>query len=1251
MMWNLLIALLAASATLAASSSDAAVPLFFIANHGQAPSPVRYMAQGSGLTAFFSPGEALFRVSDKSVRVQFVGANPSVEVEGIKQLPGQANFLTGDADQWRVGVPLYGGVAYRQLYPGIDMLYGANGRNLKSEFVVAAGVDPAQIRVRYLGDGEMRVDQSGALVIPLNGQELREQAPTIYQDRDGSREPVAGQYALSADGSVSFVVTDYDPSRPLIIDPVLSYSTLLGGSNSDAATALAVDSTGAAYIAGFTASYDFPTANPEQNFNAGGNDVFVAKLSPSGNGLVYCTYLGGKGDDRAYGIAVDASGSAYATGSTASTNFPMRNSYQATLKGGKNAFVLKLNPAGNSLVFSTYLGGNGSDTGNGIAVDASQNVFVVGDTTSITFPATAMQRGNRGGMDAFVAKLSADGSRLVYSTYLGGTSDDHGAAIAVDATGSAYVTGSTYSADFPVANAWQSIIGGGQDAFVARLSADGNSLLFGTFLGGSGGSLGYPESGQGIALDGLGNAYVAGVTSSSNFPLLHPLQASRRGSSPDAFVAKVTAAGSLSYSTYLGGTGVDMANAIAVDASGSAYVVGQTFSSDLPVVNAYQTSSGGDYDAFFAKLSPTGDSLASLTYLGGAGSDTATAVALDPTGNVYIAGWTLSANFPVLNGYQSINAGNYGAFVAKLSLGAPPVDVGVTPNSGTGASQTFSFQFSDTAGASDLTTVSVLFNPSLSTANACSVTYTRAANALALLTDTGAAPGSSITPGSGSQMNTQCVLNGSGSSVTLAGNVLTLNLAITFQQGSFSGNKNIYLQATNPFGFSSWQQGGAWTVPAGPPVPVSVTPSSGSGITQTFSFLYSDQKGYASITTLQTVINSSLSVSAGCYLLHYPGANVFYLADDAGTAWLGPGALGSAGSLQNSQCTVDVGSSSAVGSGMNLTVNLVLSFNPAFGGAKNVYMDAFDAWTVDSGWLQKGTWTVPAGPPTLVSVTPSSGNGSSQTFSFVYSDQKGYASITTLQTVINSSLSASASCYLLHYPRANVFYVSNDAGTGWLGPVALGSAGSLQNSQCTVNTEGSSASGSGTNLTVNLVLSFKPAFGGAKNVYMDAVDGYTLDSGWQQKGAWTVPAAPPTFFSVTPNSGSGSSQTFSFLYSDQKGYASITTLQTIINSSLWASAGCYLLHYPGANVFYLSNDAGTAWLGPVALGQAGSLQNSQCTVNTGSSSASGSGTNLTVNLVLSFKPAFGGAKSVYMDAIDGYTVDSGWQQKGTWTVP
>ena len=1253
MLSHLLIALLSVPAAPAAAGGETAVPLFFISNEGQSLSGVRFVAQGVGLTAYFSAGEAVFRAGDQSVRMRMIGASASAEIAGTGPLAGRANFLTGEPDQWRVGVTLYRSIVYRQLYPGIDMLYGANGRDLKSEFVVAPGADPGQIRLQYGGGGEVRIGDRGELVIPLNGRELLEQAPLLYQEREGHRELVPGRFVLGADGAVSFDIAAYDRTLPLVIDPVLSYSTLLGGSSSDAATALAVDSSGAAYVAGLTASVNFPTANPEQNFNAGGNDVFVAKLNPSGSGLIYCTYVGGSADDRAFGIAVDATGSAYVTGSTTSQNFPVRNAMQSRLAGAKNAFILKLSPAGNSLIFSTYLGGNASDAANGIALDGSQNVYVTGDTTSITFPTTGLQRGNRGGMDAFVSKLSADGSRLVYSTYLGGSADDHGAAIAVDASGTAYITGSTYSADFPTAAASQSKIGGGQDGFVARLSSDGGSLLFSTFLGGSGGSLGYPESGQGIALDSQGNAYIAGVTSSSDFPLLHPLQVTRRGSSPDAFVAKLTASGTLSYSTYLGGSGVDMANAVAVDTSGSAYVVGQTFSSDLPVVNAYQATSGGDYDGFVAKLAPTGDSLAFLTYLGGAGSDTATAVALAASGGVYVAGWTLSSNFPAVNGFQTINSGNYGAFVSKIALGAPPSTVGVTPNSGTGASQTFSLQFSDPAGASDLTTVSVLINSSQSASAGCLVTYTLATNALALWTDAGAAPGGSITPGSGSQQNSQCVLSGSGSSLSMAGTVLTLKLAIAFQQSAFSGIKNVYLQASNPFGSSGWQQLGAWTVPVGPPTLVSVTPSSGSGSSQTFTFVYSDSQGYAAISTLLTLVNSSLSGSAGCYLLDYPGSNTFYLANDAGTAWLGPVALGSAGSLQNSQCTIDAGSSSVLGSGMNLTVNLALSFKSAFTGAKNVYMDVASAATgLDSGWQQRGSWTVPAVPPTPVSVTPSSGGGSSHTFTFVYSDSQGYAAITTILTLVNTSLSGSAGCYLLYYPGSNAFYLANDAVSAWLGPAALGSLGSLQNSQCTVDAGNSSVLGNGMNLTVNLALSFKPAFAGAKNVYTDVASAATgLDSGWKQIGAWTVPVGPPTLVSVTPSSGSGSSQTFTFVYSDSQGYAAITALLTLVNSSLSGTAGCYLLYYPGSNAFYVANDAGTAWLGPMALGSPGSLQNSQCTVDAGSSSFLGSGMNLTVNLAVSFKPAFAGAKNVYMDVASAATgLDSGWQQLGSWTV-
>jgi hypothetical protein len=642
--------LLAGGAALAAASGQT-LPMFFIANQGQAPGDVGFMAKGAGLTADFLRGEIRLRAHGARVRMRFEGANSAVRLEGDKPLPGRANFLTGGlaegGRQWHRSVLLFGAVRYRELYPGIDMIYGGNGCQLKSEFVVAPGADPARIHIRYEGAGPPSIQPDGALSIPLATRRLGEGRPYIYQERNGVSETVAGRYALAGDGAVGFALGPYDTALPLIIDPVMSFSMLVGGTGFNAATAIAVDSAGAAYIAGYTASDNLPTANPEQNFNAGSNDAFVAKLNPAGTGLVYCTYVGGEGDDRAYGIAVDASGSAYVAGSTMSQNFPTLNPAQSHLEGARNAFVLKLNPAGDMLVFSTYLGGNGSDTANGIAVDTGGNSYVVGDTTSSNFPASGFQTGYRGSQDAFVAKIGPSGQQLLYSTYLGGSSTDHGAAIAVDSSGAVYVTGSTYSSDFPVANAFQRSLGGGMDAFLARLGSNGNVLLFSTYLGGSGGSVSYPETGQGIALDSQDDACVVGVTSSADFPLSHALQPELLGEM-DAFVAKVNSSGALLYSTYLGGSGVDVGNAIAVDSSGAAYVAGYTYSPDFPVVAGLQTSLGGECDAFLAKLSPDGTSLLYATYLGGSGADTATGVALDPNGNVYLSGWTLSTNFPVV---------------------------------------------------------------------------------------------------------------------------------------------------------------------------------------------------------------------------------------------------------------------------------------------------------------------------------------------------------------------------------------------------------------------------------------------------------------------------------------------------------------------------------------------------------------------------------------------------------------------------
>jgi len=622
------------------------VPVFFAANQGQAPRAVRFVAKGSGLTAYFLRNEIQFHARGMWIQVQFEGASSAVRVEGSSPLPGRANFLIGEASHWHRDVPTFGAVRYRHLYPGIDMIYGGEGARLKSEFVLAPGADPSLIRIHYGGAGTPAAEPDGSLSIAVGEQRLGEAAPYIYQERNGVKTPVEGRYAIAADGSVGFSLGDYDRARPLIIDPLMSYSMLLGATDFNAATAIAVDGAGSAYIAGYTDSDALPTANPAQNFNAGSVAVLVAKLNPAGTALEYCTYMGGSDDDRAYGIAVDSSGAAYVTGTTTSPNFPTRSAEQSSLEGSRNAFVFKLNPAGDILLYSTFLGGSGADTANAIAVDAAGNAYVVGDTTSLNFPANGFQTSNAGGQDAFVAKLSSNGEQLLFSTYLGGASNDHGAAIAVDSSGTVYLTGSTWSYNFPLLNAYQRSLGGPCNAFLARLSSTGNTLMFSTYFGGSGCTMAYPETGQGIALDSQGDAYIAGVTSSSNFPLLNAVQPQIEGST-DAFVAKVNASGSLLFSTYMGGSGVDVGNAIAVDGSGSVYVVGYTYSTDFPVTaGAIQTANAGQCDAFLFKLSPTGDTLLYATYLGGSGQDTASGIAVDSSGNVYFGGWTLSSNFP-----------------------------------------------------------------------------------------------------------------------------------------------------------------------------------------------------------------------------------------------------------------------------------------------------------------------------------------------------------------------------------------------------------------------------------------------------------------------------------------------------------------------------------------------------------------------------------------------------------------------------
>ncbi|HEX9392065.1 MAG TPA: SBBP repeat-containing protein [Usitatibacteraceae bacterium] len=714
------------AAATAISDSYGNLPLYFERNQGQAGRDVEYLYRGSGYGLFLTAKEAMLVLAKPAatapagnaqsagrviparnaapliLRMALAGATPAPPLSGLEELPGKVNYFIGkDPSHWQIKVPTYAKVRYLGVYPGIDLIYRGNQRQLEYDFVLAPGADPKRIALVFQGARRLEIDEQGALVLHVPGGEVRLQRPVIYQLADGKRQEIAGDYKLKGANQFGFQVAAYDHSRPLVIDPVLSYSTYLGGSSSDYGAGIAVDASGSAYVTGWTASLDFPVTGGSVQTTYGGDingDVFVTKLSPDGSALVYSTYLGGADYEYGSGIAVDAVGNAYVTGYTQSNNFPVtagafQTTFAGPVSGGGDAFVTKLDPTGSVLVYSTYLGGSGGDlsgdasaSNSQIALDAGGNAYIIGSTRSIDFPVTpgAFQTTHAGVYDnAFVTKLNATGSALVYSTYLG---MGVGRGIAVDNSGNTYVVGSAQIGAFPTtAGSFQPAGGGGWDAFVTKLDAAGSTLIYSTLLGGSD-----FDEGTGIALDACGNAYVTGYTRSADFPTtlgafqvlyggtLNP----HRPPNPNAFVAKLNAAGSaLAYSTYLGGSGGDVASGISIDAANNAYVTGTTFSTNFPTtLGAFQPVNRGGSDLFVTKLHPTGAVLVYSSYLGGGSFDYSGKIGLDGNGNAYVTGWTVSKDFPTTAGvFQPVFRGILDrypapdAFVAKIIEAATPL--------------------------------------------------------------------------------------------------------------------------------------------------------------------------------------------------------------------------------------------------------------------------------------------------------------------------------------------------------------------------------------------------------------------------------------------------------------------------------------------------------------------------------------------------------------------------------------------------
>jgi uncharacterized repeat protein (TIGR01451 family) len=1302
------------------------LPLAFEPNVGQTDSRVHFLARGSGMMAFFTDTETAMvlsradrrdprampfdrrepaKVEHTVVRMKLENCSQPRRTIGLEKLPGISNYFIGnDPTKWHTDVPQYTRIQYEGVYPGIDLVWYGNQRRLEYDFVVAAGADPKQIQVAYEGVESLGVEAGGDLVLRTALGEVRQQQPKVYQEIAGKRVEVGAKYLIVAHNRVGFELATYDRQRELRIDPVvLIYSTYLGGSDwgiavdasgsayvtgtgytqtklTPAGNALlystslggtgylggiAVDGAGSAYVTGWTSSTNFPTQSPYQATNQGDDDVFVTKLSPAGDALIYSTYLGGSGTDYGYGIAVDGAGSAYVTGYSSSSSFPIQSAYQATLKGFLNAFVTKLTPAGTALVYSTYLGGSGWDVGFGIAVDAAGSAYVAGQTTSTDFPTQSpFQATYHGGQgDAFVTKLTPDGSALVYSTYLGGSGDDFGNGIALDGEGSAYITGATKSADFPTQSAYQTTYQGGTwDAFVTKLSPAGNAPAYSTYLGGSGN-----DYGLGIAVDTAGSAYVAGYTTSPNFPTQFPYQATYQGGDYDAFVTKLTPTGSaLVYSTYLGGGGVDYGYGIAVDAAGSAYVTGSTSSSDFPTEAPYQAVAGLYGDAFVAKLSlqsiglkHTGNFILGqngVTYtvtvsnLASAGSTSGTVAVTEtvPPGLtlVSMAGtdWACPAGGVTCQRSDPLPGGSsYPDITVTVNVASDATSPLVNAVSVGGALTGYA---TNSTTILPLTAVTVTTSPSgLSIiVDGSSYTAPQSFNWVPLSNHTLNVP-SPQGAGTG-YIFTNWIDNGQQSrTITTPYSTITYTAEFATQyllttsivpsgagsivaspasgNGYYDPGTSVQLTAAPASGYAFSNFSGGLT---GGNNPQSVAMSAPRSVTANF----------VPVASISSLSPESAAPSGAAFTLTVNGTGFI---SGAAVQWNGT-AL-STSFVSATQLSASVPATLIASAGM-ATISVVNPGAVTSGGV---------GFTIQSG-------------PAATAVSPGAGNGPSQAFTFGFSDPSGYQNLGVLDVLINNYLDGIQACYIALVPsgaNAGTLYLvddGGDAGGPFAGYMALPGTGSVSNSQCTVNGTGSSVVGSGTTITLTLNISFSVSFTGNRIFYTAARDTGTGNSGWQALSTWQVPGAtatPTQAMGVTPASGSGASQSFVFTFADSAGWQDLGVVDVLFNNFLDGIQGCYIAYSVPAATLYLVDDGGDAggpFAGYMALPGTGSVSNSQCTVSGVGSSAAGIGNTLTLTLSVSFTGPFAGNRIFYTAAgnVAG-TENSGWHALGAWTVP
>ncbi len=672
---------MASSGAASPSSFSQGSLLSFTPNAGQWDDQVQFRTSADGVTMWFADDGAFYQFvrevppasppdprlpmrtrdfENLIIKASFVGANTDVEIVGEGLLDSKCNYFLGNnPSRWKTNLPNYDAIVYRNIYPGIDLKYYGNDLKMEYDFIVSPGSDPSRIQIRYDGAESISVNEAGQLEVTTSWGKVTEMRPYVYQRDDDGFIEVAGRYRLLSENSFGFELVDgYNPELPLVIDPVLTYSSYLGGEFAQYANDVAIDGDGNIVVVGDTRSTEFPLVNPLQGTLAGRYDLYITKIDPITSDILYSTFFGGSETEQFPDIALDAAGNMVVSSYTASDDIPLVNPYQSDLSGDWDAIIFKLSADGSTLLFSTYLGGRKVEYADGIAVDASGNVYVCGITTSDDYPLENPYCVEIGGgdYDGFVTKLNPTGNALIYSTYLGGRDMEQLRAIAVNSDGEAYVVGSTYSDDYPAVNAlYQTLINpeGPTDAIVTKFNAAGNDLIFSTFIPGT-----EDEWFCDVALDESGTVYLVGSSESDDFPVVIPaIQEERSGAGyddiADVVVAGLTSSGdALLFSTYLGGLGEDYGESIAVGSDGGVFFTGTTYSHDFPTYNALDFVLDGASDAIVVRLNSTGTAIVYGTFLGGSSGEEGGAIAVDQGNNPCVVGNTYSADFPVVNATQ-----------------------------------------------------------------------------------------------------------------------------------------------------------------------------------------------------------------------------------------------------------------------------------------------------------------------------------------------------------------------------------------------------------------------------------------------------------------------------------------------------------------------------------------------------------------------------------------------------------------------